>query len=107
DHGGRTGAGAAAHAGGDEAHVGGGQVVDDLVDALLGGRAADLGLRAGAETLGDVGTELDQPLGLRHGQRLGVGVGDDEVDALQPGSDHVVDGVAAAAADAEHRDVRL
>ena len=44
---------------------------------------------------------------LRHGQRLRVGVGDDEVDALQPGRDHVVDGVAAGAADTEHGDPRL
>ena len=41
------------------------------------------------------------------GQRLGVGVGDDEIDALQAGLDHVVDGVAAGAADAEHGDPRL
>ena len=45
--------------------------------------------------------------GLRHGQRLRVGVGDDEVDALKSGGDHVVDGIAAGAADAEHGDARL
>ena len=48
-------AGAAAHAGGDEAHVRAvGQMVDDLVDALLGRGAPDFRLRAGAETLGDM-----------------------------------------------------
>ena len=46
-------------------------------------------------------------LGLRHGQRLGVGIGDDEVDALQPGRDHVVDGIAAGAADPKHDNARL
>ena len=30
------------------------------------------------------------------------GIGDDEIDALQPGRDHVVDGVAAGAADPKH-----
>ena len=47
-----AGAGAAAHAGGDEHHVGAGQVIADLVDHLLGGGAADIGLRAGAEAFG-------------------------------------------------------
>ena len=104
DDGRGAGAGAAAHAGGDEHHVRAGEMIADLVDHLLGGGAADLGLRAGAETLGHLHAHLDDALGLRHGQRLRVGVGDDEVDALQAGRDHVVDGVAAGAADAEHGD---
>src|SRR5690606_41139313 len=61
-------------------------------------RSSDL-LRAGAETLGDMGAELDQTFGLRRGERLRVGIGDHEFDAAKPGGDHVVDGVAAAAAD--------
>ena len=76
-------AGAAAHAGGDEHHVRAGEVIDDLVDRLLGRRAADFRLRAGAEALGDRDAHLDDALGLRRGQRLRVGVGDDEFDALQ------------------------
>ena len=48
----RAGAGAAAHAGGDEHHVRAGEVVADLVDHFFGGGAADIGLRAGAEALG-------------------------------------------------------
>ena len=82
-------------------------MIADLVDHLLGRRAPDLGLRAGAETLGDLHAHLDDALGLRHGERLRVGVGDDEVDALKTGRDHVVDGVAAGAADPEHGDPRL
>ena len=39
-------------------------------------------------------------------QRLQVGVGDDELDAVEPGRDHAVDGVAAAAADADDLDAR-
>ena len=83
DHRRGAGAGAAAHAGGDEHHVRALQMIADLVDHLLGGGAPDLRLRAGAEPLGDLHAHLDDALGLGHGQRLGIGVGDDEVDALQ------------------------
>ncbi len=72
--------------------------------------AADMptsGMRAGAQALGDVDAQLDAPVGLGEGQLLGVGVGDDELDALKPGLDHVVDRVAAGAADAEDDDPRL
>ena len=41
------------------------------------------------------------------GQRLRVGIGDDEVDPDQSRDDHVVDGVAAGAADAAHHDAGL
>jgi hypothetical protein len=51
--------------------------------------------------------ELDQPLGLGHRQRLRISVGDHELDAAKPGRDHVVDCVAAAAADTEHSDAGL
>ena len=107
DHRRSAGAGAAAHAGGDEHHVRACKMIADLVDHLFGGRAPDFGLRAGAEAFGDLHAHLDDALGLRHGQRLRVGVGDDEVAALQAGRDHVVDGVAAGAADTEHGDPRL
>jgi hypothetical protein len=40
-------------------------------------------------------------------ERLCIGVGDDKIDALQAGRDHVVDGVTSGAADAEHSDTRL
>ena len=39
-------------------------------------------------------------------ERLRVGVGDDEIDAFDLGCDHVGDGVAARAADADHGDPR-
>ena len=62
---------------------------------------------AGAQALGDLHAELDALFGLRERQLLGVGVGDDEFDAFQPRLDHVVDRVAAGAADAEDDDPRL
>jgi hypothetical protein len=82
-------------------------MIADLVDRLLGCGTADLRLRAGAEPLGDRHAHLDDALGLGHRERLGVGIGDDEVDALEPARDHVVDGVAAGTAGPEHGDPRL
>ena len=87
--------------------MGAAEMIKDLVDALFSGRTADFRLRSGAKTFGHGSTKLDDPFGLGHGQCLGVGIGDDEVDALQPCIDHVVDGISAAAADAEHCDARL
>ncbi len=107
DDGSRARAGAAAHAGGDEDHVRAAQVIADLVDRLLGRGAADFRLRAGAKAFGDLHAHLHDALGLRHGKRLRVGIGDDEIDALQSGGDHVVDGISAGAADPEHGDARL
>ena len=107
DDGGRARAGAAAHAGGDEHHVRAGDLGADLLDRLLGRGLADLGLGAGAEPFGQVDAELDAMLGARAEQRLRIGVGDDEIDAAQAGRDHVVDGVAAGAADADDGDARL
>ncbi len=74
---------------------------------LLGGRAADFRLRAGAEAFGHLQAHLDDAVSLGRGQRLRVGVGDHELDAVQTGFDHVVDGVAAGAADAEDGDAGL
>src|SRR5271169_401268 len=82
-------------------------MIADLIDHFLCRGCADIGLRAGPEPLGDLGAHLDDALGLRHGQRLRVGIGDDEIDALQSGGDHVVDGIAAGPAYAEYRDPRL
>ena len=102
-----TGAGAAAHAGGDEGHVAAGEMRLDVGHGLFGGGRADVGLGAGAEAFGDMGAHLDAALGARAQQRLGVGVGDDELDAAQARGDHVVDGVAARSAHTEHGDPRL
>ena len=107
DHRGGARAGAAAHAGGDEHHVRAREVVADLLESLLGGGLANLGLGAGAEALGDLEPHLDDAFGARGGERLRVGVGDDEIDARQAGHDHVVDRVAAGAAHAAHHDARL
>ena len=96
------GAGTATHAGGDETHVGVRQVIDDFVDALLGGGAADFRLRAGAKALGDMRAELDQPLGLGHGECLGVSIRHHEFNAAKTCRDHVVNSIAPTPADTEY-----
>src|SRR5581483_4897501 len=74
--------GTAAHAGRNEHHVRAGQMIADRIDRLFGSGASQLRLRTAAKAVGHVGAHLDDTLGLRHGERLRVGVGDDELDAL-------------------------
>ena len=107
DDGGGAGAGAPAHAGGDEHHVASVEVLADLECGLFGGGHADLGMRPCPQALGGGDAELDALVGLGEGELLGVGVRNDELDPLQPGLDHVVDGVAARAADTEDDDAGL
>jgi hypothetical protein len=76
-----AGAGASPEAGGDKDHVGAFEDFDDAVGVLEGGLAADLGIRAGAEAVGDALAEGDFVGGLRGAQRLRVGVEDVELDA--------------------------
>ena len=105
DDGSRAGAGASAQAGGDEHHVGAFEGFDDLVGVFERGLAADFGIGAGAQAVGELDAELDLHGRARHAQRLQVGVGDDEFDALHAGVDHAVDGVAAASAYTDHFDL--
>jgi hypothetical protein len=82
-------------------------MVSDRIDCLFGCGAPYIGLRTGAEALGHTSAHLDDALALGHGERLCVGVGDDEFDALQSCRDHVVDGITTGAADPEHGNARL
>ena len=104
DHGRAAGAGAAALARGDEHHVGAAQQLLDVVLGVLGGLAPDLGVGARAEAAGGVASDVELDVGIAHQQRLRVGVDGDELDALEALLDHPVDGIDAAAADADHLD---
>ena len=73
---------------------------------VLGGLAADLGVGAGAEAAGELAADVELDVGVAHQQRLRVGVDRDELDALEADLDHPVDGVDAAAADADDLDDR-
>ena len=103
----RAGAGAAAEPGRDEDHVGAVERLDDLVGVLerrLSGRRSDRRRRRAPWSACRRSASLTGAA-LRL-QRLQVGVGDDELDAVESGLHHAVDGVAAAAADADHLDAR-
>ena len=52
----------------------------------------------------EVAADVELFVGVAHEQRLCIGVGGDEFNALQPGIDHAVDGVDTAAADADDLD---
>ena len=99
-----AGAGAAAHAGGDEYHVGACERCCDLLLALLGSLAADLRVRACALTLGQLLADLDLGAGLREVQRLHIRVYRNKFNALHAALDHAVYRIAAAAADADDFD---
>ena len=99
-----AGAGAAALAGGDEDHVGALQRLLQLVAALLRGGLADGRVGAGAEAARRRRADVELHVGVAHHERLRVGVDRDELDAGQAGVDHPVDGVRAAAADADDFD---
>jgi hypothetical protein len=103
DHGCGAGAGATAHARRDEDHV---RASDRFFDAVAIGdrdRTRFLGLRSRAQA---ARAELDLVVGLVAREHLRVGVDRDELHALHGLLDHVVDGVAAGAADADHLDHR-
>ncbi|MOA00052.1 hypothetical protein D3C78_1193960 [compost metagenome] len=100
----RAGASADAHAGGDEDHVGAVQHLGNALAILQGSLAADFRIGAGAEALGHVHPQLQDGLGLDLLQRLGIGIGANEIDVIDVAAQHVVDRVAAATADTDHLD---
>ena len=107
DHRRRARTGAAAHARGDEHHVRAGEMIVDLVEAFLGRGTPDFRVRAGTESFGDRDAQLDDALRLAERQRLRVGIGADEVDAVEARNDHIVDRVAASASHTEYGDPGL
>ena len=102
DDGGSACARSPAHAGGEENHVRAGEAVANFLQRLLGRRLADLRPGAGAETLRHLKAHLNYSLGARGTESLRVSISYDEVDPGQAGGDHIVDRVAAGAADAAH-----
>ena len=82
-------------------------MLTNLQAGFFRGRHADLGMGAGAEALRHRHAQLNAAIRLGKRQLLSVSIGDNELHALQPRLDHIVDRIAAGAADAEHDDARL
>src|SRR4029079_13571419 len=83
---------------------------DELLDALVifqRGLATALGVSARAEAARDRATDLQLGRGGIAIQRLGVGIHDDELHALEAEVDHRIDRVAAGAPAADHLDASL
>ena len=97
DDGRGSGAGAASKSGGYEDHVSAFQGFDDLVGIFEGGLAADFGIGARTQAVGELDAELNFYCGVRHAQCLQVGVSYDKFDAFHAGIDHPVYRVVAAA----------
>jgi hypothetical protein len=71
---------------------------------VLGGAPAHLRVRSCAEAAGELAPDVELDVRVTHQQRLGVRVDGDELHAAEPDLDHPVDGVHAAAADADDLD---
>ena len=102
----RAAAGAAAEARGQKNHVRAFEGFDDFVGIFERRLAANLGIRARAEPLGELPADLQLDGRLGKLERLQVGVRGDELDPFDLGADHAVDGVASSAAHADHFDLR-
>ncbi len=94
----------AAHAGGDEYHVGACERCCDLLLALLGSLAADLRDSRLRPDPWSLLADLDLGAGLREVQRLHIRVYRNKFNALHAALDHAVYRIAAAAADADDFD---
>ena len=102
--GGSPRAGAAAHAGGDEHHVGVLEHIGDGLAALLGSLLAHLGLRAGAPAAGELLAQLHLYRSLGTLQGLLIRIHANQLHAAHTGAGDAVYGVAAAAAHTHHFD---
>ena len=105
-----TGTGAATFTGRDEHHVGALDHLFDLIAMCFGGGTAHFGVATGTQPTREVASDVEFHIGIAHEQRLRIGVDRDELDALQAGVDHPVDGIDAASAhanDLDHSEIVL
>ena len=94
-----AGAGAAAHAGGDEDHIGALEHLGDESLGFLSGFLADVGLGACAHAAGQLFADLDLVLALGLFKVLLIRIDCNKFNALDIGRDHAVDNIVAGAAD--------
>ena len=91
----------------NEDHVGAFERFDNLVGIFKRSFPADLGIRACTQPVRQLHAELNLGGSARHPQSLQVGVGHNELDVLHAGVDHAVDGIVAAATDANDLDASV
>src|SRR5690606_13924978 len=103
----RPGTRAAAHTGGDKAHMHTVEMTADFVERLFSRSRADLWFGASTKAFRQLSPELNTPFRQALPQRLCVRIGDDKFDALQLSADHVIDSVTASAPHAHYKDFRL
>ena len=101
---GRAGAGASAHAGGQEQHIGALNQLDDPFAILHRRFAADFGIGSGAQSLGYARTELQKRFRTCSLERLSIGIGADELHTFDALLNHVVNRISAATTNTEHLD---
>lgn len=97
-----AGSGSAAHTGGNEHHVGVIQILHHIIKAFLGGGFTDFRLGPGTQTFGHSISELYFMLGQITRKSLRVCVAHDEINAVEVGRNHVVDGVTTGPTDTDN-----
>jgi hypothetical protein len=101
-HGCRAGSGSAAHACGDEHHVGAFQHVNDSLGIFERRLAADFGIRARTQAIRNLGADGEPYRDGRGLERLRVGIEHAEFDAGHPFLQHARHSVASTTAHTEH-----
>lgn len=99
--------GTAAHAGGNKDHIGAFKFFFYFFLGFFGGQLTDFRTGSGAETLCGFKAELDFAAGRGMSESLRVGIGNDKVNAFQILRNHIIDGIAAAAADTDDGNPRF
>ena len=93
-----------AHASGNEHQIGALQCIVQIRAGFLSCLLADGGVAAGTQSAGQGLPQLQPLLGLRLDQGLGIGVENAVSNPLKVAEDHAVDGIAAAASNADDLD---
>src|SRR6516162_5754121 len=104
NHRGAARTGSTSHAGSNKNHIGTREVLFDGFLVLHGRPPPDFRIGAGTQSLGYRCPQLNLDGSRARIQGLGIGIGDDEIHAAKLAADHGIDGVPAAAADADNFD---
>ena len=71
---------------------------------FLGSLSTDVGIAPCAKTAREIASDVELDIRVGHQQSLGVSIHRDELDTFEAGIDHAVDGITAAAANANNFD---